>query len=449
MAKHDQVHSAPSVLLRAAFTKFAGLPAARHFSNWMITARLIATVTALALPLNLLVVGVIWDLAGAADDAQRASLLYAARSVAAAVDAELGKHIALAQALSHSPALLDDNLDAFDAEARRSLSSISDASFWVTDSNGQQLINGAAQPGQPLPHLHSIAMDAQDLAFERRSVVVSDVLMGSVSKEWGADICVPIFKNDQPFRTLAVTMRVRGFLKLLNAHELPKNWKVGVIDGQGRLIVSVPDHALVGELAPQGWRDVKDRDGIFEFFHASEGDIVANASAHPALSGWTVGVAVKKSELQMAALNAVRKSRGQPEVDAYEFFALIRAKMTLMQIDESFLQRGVNEGFSGGEKKRNEILQMLVLEPRLAVLDETDSGLDIDALKVVARGIETLRSPDRAIVLVTHYQRLLEHVAPDRVHVLSDGRIARSGDSSLAHELEARGYEWVREARAG
>src|SRR5262245_33040101 len=164
----------------------------------MITARLIATVTALALPLNLLVVGVIWDLAGAADDAQRASLLYAARSVAAAVDAELGKHIALAQALSHSPALLDDNLDAFDAEARRSLSSISDASFWVTDSNGQQLINGAAQPGQPLPHLHSIAMDAQDLAFERRSVVVSDILMGSVSKEWGADICVPIFRSDKP-----------------------------------------------------------------------------------------------------------------------------------------------------------------------------------------------------------------------------------------------------------
>ena len=306
MAKHDQVHSAPSVLLRAAFTKFAGLPAARHFSNWMITARLIATVTALALPLNLLVVGVIWDLAGAADDAQRASLLYAARSVAAAVDAELGKHIALAQALSHSPALLDDNLDAFDAEARRSLSSISDASFWVTDSNGQQLINGAAQPGQPLPHLHPIAMDAQNLAFESRSVVVSDVLMSSVSKEWSADICVPIFKNDQPFRALAVTMRVRGFLKLLNAHELPKNWKVGVIDGQGRLIVREPDHALVGELAPQGWRDVKDRDGIFEFFHASEGDIVANASAHPALSGWTVGVAVKKSELQMAALNAVR-----------------------------------------------------------------------------------------------------------------------------------------------
>ena len=156
---------------------------------------------------------------------------------------------------------------------------------------------------------------------------------------------------------------------------------------------------------------------------------------------------VNNAYLLKAAVNAVRKERGQPPLDAYEFFPLVRAKIALMQIDESFLQRGVNEGFSGGEKKRNEILQMLMLEPRLAVLDETDSGLDIDALKVVARGIETLRAAERAIVLVTHYQRLLEHVIPDRVHVLADGRIARSGDASLAHELEARGYDWVREAR--
>ena len=158
---------------------------------------------------------------------------------------------------------------------------------------------------------------------------------------------------------------------------------------------------------------------------------------------------VNNAYLLKAALNAVRKEHGEPELDAYEFLSLIRTKMKLMHIDESFLQRGVNEGFSGGEKKRNEILQMLILEPKLAVLDETDSGLDIDALRVVAQGIETLRGPERAIVLVTHYQRLLAYVAPDRVHVLSDGRIARSGDASLAHELESRGYEWVREARAG
>jgi Fe-S cluster assembly ATP-binding protein len=121
----------------------------------------------------------------------------------------------------------------------------------------------------------------------------------------------------------------------------------------------------------------------------------------------------------------------------------VRGKMKLMQMDEAFLSRGVNEGFSGGEKKRNEILQMLVLEPALALLDETDSGLDIDALKVVAQGVNTLRAPDRAILLVTHYQRLLDHIRPDRVHVLARGRILRSGGPELALELEARGYDWL------
>jgi Fe-S cluster assembly ATP-binding protein len=157
---------------------------------------------------------------------------------------------------------------------------------------------------------------------------------------------------------------------------------------------------------------------------------------------------VNNAYLLKAAVNAIRKERGEPELDAYEFLALVRSKMAVMQMDEALLQRGVNEGFSGGEKKRNEILQMLVLEPVLAVLDETDSGLDIDALKVVARGIESMRSDARAIVLVTHYERLLEYVAPDHVHVLWDGRIARSGDRGLARELEARGYEWVREGVA-
>ena len=152
--------------------------------------------------------------------------------------------------------------------------------------------------------------------------------------------------------------------------------------------------------------------------------------------------------LLKAAVNAKRKASGQPEVDAYEFLQLVRGKMKLMQIDESFLSRGVNEGFSGGEKKRNEILQMLVLEPTLAILDETDSGLDIDALKVVAAGVNSLRSPGRAIVLVTHYQRLLDHVAADRVHVLAQGRIVRSGGPELARELELRGYDWLLENAA-
>ncbi len=147
--------------------------------------------------------------------------------------------------------------------------------------------------------------------------------------------------------------------------------------------------------------------------------------------------------LLKAAVNALRKQQGQPEVDAFDFLALVREKMKLMRMEDSFLSRGVNEGFSGGEKKRNEILQMLVLEPRLAVLDETDSGLDIDALKVVAAGVNSQRGPERSCVLVTHYQRLLEYVVPDYVHVLVRGRIVRSGDRSLALELERHGYDFI------
>jgi Fe-S cluster assembly ATP-binding protein len=154
---------------------------------------------------------------------------------------------------------------------------------------------------------------------------------------------------------------------------------------------------------------------------------------------------VNNAYLLKAALNAVRKERGETELDAFEFLGLVREKMKLMQMDESFLNRGVNEGFSGGEKKRNEILQMAVLEPRLALLDETDSGLDIDALRVVASGVNSLRSAERAIVMVTHYQRLLDYIVPDYVHVLSDGRILKSGDRTLALELERRGYDWVRQ----
>jgi Fe-S cluster assembly ATP-binding protein len=149
--------------------------------------------------------------------------------------------------------------------------------------------------------------------------------------------------------------------------------------------------------------------------------------------------------LLKAALNAVRKHRGEKELDAFEFLALVKDKMKFMQMDEAFLTRGVNEGFSGGEKKRNEILQMLVLEPELAILDETDSGLDVDALKVVAHGINAMRRKDRAQLLVTHYQRLLDYVVPDRVHVLANGRIVRSGDQTLALEVEKQGYDWLRD----
>jgi Fe-S cluster assembly ATP-binding protein len=155
---------------------------------------------------------------------------------------------------------------------------------------------------------------------------------------------------------------------------------------------------------------------------------------------------VNNAYLLKAALNARRKHRGEEEIDAFEFLKLAKEKMKLLGMDPKFLNRGVNEGFSGGEKKRNEILQMAILEPRLAILDETDSGLDIDALRAVAEGVNALRSPDRAIVLVTHYQRLLDYIEPDHVHVLSGGRIVRSGDKSLAFELEEKGYDWLREA---
>lgn len=158
---------------------------------------------------------------------------------------------------------------------------------------------------------------------------------------------------------------------------------------------------------------------------------------------------VNNAYLLKAAVNAKRRHNGEDEIDAFEFLKLAREKMALLGMDPAFLNRGVNEGFSGGEKKRNEILQMTMLEPRLAILDETDSGLDIDALKAVAKGVNALRSPDRAIILVTHYQRLLDYVEPDHVHVLSKGRIVRSGDKTLATELEARGYDWLQEAVNG
>ncbi len=146
-----------------------------------------------------------------------------------------------------------------------------------------------------------------------------------------------------------------------------------------------------------------------------------------------------------AALNAVRKFRGEEELDAMDFLTLVKSKMKILEMDESLLNRSVNEGFSGGEKKRNEIFQMAVLQPKLAILDETDSGLDIDALKIVANGVNALRSPERAIIVVTHYQRLLNYITPDFVHVLVDGRIAKSGGKELALELEERGYGWVEE----
>ena len=152
---------------------------------------------------------------------------------------------------------------------------------------------------------------------------------------------------------------------------------------------------------------------------------------------------VSTTYFMKTALNAIRKSRGLEELDAIDFLALAKEKMKLVEMDQGLLNRSINEGFSGGEKKRNEIFQMAVLEPKLAILDETDSGLDIDALKIVANGVNALRNKDNAMIVVTHYQRLLDYIVPDYVHVLFDGRIVKSGDKGLALELEERGYGWI------
>jgi len=152
---------------------------------------------------------------------------------------------------------------------------------------------------------------------------------------------------------------------------------------------------------------------------------------------------VSNSYFLRSALNAIKKYHGQPEVDAMDFLAMVKEKARLVHMDEALINRAVNEGFSGGEKKRNEIFQMAVLDPKLAILDETDSGLDIDALKIVAEGVNALRRKDRAILVITHYQRLLDYIVPDHVHVLADGRIIKSGDKTLATELEAKGYGWL------
>ena len=158
---------------------------------------------------------------------------------------------------------------------------------------------------------------------------------------------------------------------------------------------------------------------------------------------------VNNAYLLKAALNEVRKHRGESELDAFEFMSLVKDRLQILDMDESLLKRPVNEGFSGGEKKKNEIFQMAVLEPALAIMDETDSGLDIDALQIVAKGVNAMRSPDRSFVVVTHYQRLLNYIVPDHVHVLSGGRIVKSGGKELALELEAKGYGWLETETTG
>ena len=284
--------------------RLAGLQ--RVFNHLGISGRLILLVLALALPLNLVIVGVIWDLVRRADEVQRTSLLYAARSIAAAVEAEIGKYLALAEALSRSPALLDDNLDAFEAEARRAFPAEGEAWLLIADVNGQQLMNTLAQPGKPLPRRNPLGIEAQQRASATGSMVISDVLRGRVAQDWVVNIEVPIFRNSQAFRGLAVGISHQQFLPLLSAGDIPKSWLVGIMDGQGRYIARVPQRgAQVGQLASEGWRAIKDRTGLFEL-SSLEGEALIHANTHPSIGGWTVGVAVKKAELQDAAWSTVR-----------------------------------------------------------------------------------------------------------------------------------------------
>ena len=270
--------------------------------------RLGLLVLTLALPLNLVIVWTIWDLVNRGDDAQRTSLLYTAHSLAAGVDAELGKFIALAESLARSPALLDDNLDAFEAEARREFPDGGGAWVLVADANGQQLVNTWAQPGEPLPRRNSVGIEDQQRALATNAVVVSDVMRGAVPQDWVVNIELPIFKNGQPFRALAIGIRHQEFLHLLSARDIPTGWLAGIMDGQGRFIARVPKGATkVGQLASEGWRATKDQTGIFEY-PSLEGDKLVNANALPRIGNWTVGVAVKKAELQAAAWSTVRWS---------------------------------------------------------------------------------------------------------------------------------------------
>jgi signal transduction histidine kinase/ActR/RegA family two-component response regulator len=267
--------------------------------------RLGLLVLALAVPFNLVILGGIWSLADQANRAQRTSLLYTARSIAAGVDTKLEKYLALGATLASSPSVLDDKLDAFEAEARRSFPAGRDAWVAVLDINGQQLLNTLAQPGKPLPRRSRLGLETQKRALATGSIVISDVLKGPIAQDWLVTIEVPIFKGGRPFRGLAVVIRAREFLPLLSVRDIPSHWRVAIIDGQGRFIARAPKGAAeIGELAAQGWRATKEGTGIFETV-SLEGEPLIRANVHPSIVNWTVGVAVKKAELQAAAWNAV------------------------------------------------------------------------------------------------------------------------------------------------
>jgi PAS domain S-box-containing protein len=278
---------------------------ALYLARATINTRLVAIVLTLAVPLNAVVVVVIWRLATAANDAQTTSLLYSARSVATAVDAELGKYIALGQVLSRDPALLDDNLGAFEDELRQELEFVPNAFAVVADLDGHQLLNTGAPRGQPLPARPAEALAAQKQAFEIRSAYVSDIYQSAPTNTWMASANIPIYKNGKPFRSLAVMMNVRGFLDLLAIQEMPRNWLAVIRDGEGRPVARVPDNdRWVGHSSTDEARELMNRGGL-STIESREGRELLIANAHTNLSRWTIGVAVQAAELRATVFNAV------------------------------------------------------------------------------------------------------------------------------------------------
>ncbi len=274
-----------------------------RFSRWTLAARLTAIVLALAVPLNLVILVSVWRLAEAENQAQRSNLQDMARSIAAAVDAELREYIVLGQALSRSPALLDDDFAAFEAEAARAFASIPHAWIMVADPEGRELTKTAGR--QPGSWREAPEMAAQKRAFETHAIAFGGVHISPIRKEWAVSIEMPVFKDGQPFRELAVSIETREFLHLFSDRRLPPNWLGGILDGEGHFIARVPGHVRHSDQLAKDWREAKDRDGAFEFISAG-GDPIALANAHSALTGWPVEIAVEKTELEAAAWSATR-----------------------------------------------------------------------------------------------------------------------------------------------
>jgi two-component sensor histidine kinase len=277
----------------------------QRFAPMTINARLVAIVLTLAVPLNVVVVVVISRLASVANEEQRTSLIYSARSIASAVDAELGKYIALGQVLSQDPTLLEDSLDVFDDQLRRRLASVPNAWAILADLEGRPLLNTAVQYGQPLPARPAEGIAAQRRAFKTRSIVISDVYQGPRTKTWMASASIPIFRNGEPFRLLALTMNVRRFVDLLAFQDMPRSWRAAIRDTHARLLARVPDNdRWVGRLASEPFRAINDHEGLFHIMSV-DGEELLIANKRSDLSGWTISIAVNTAELRAAVFGTI------------------------------------------------------------------------------------------------------------------------------------------------